>query len=273
VLCLLPQFFCRIDAQEPISQPACKDGNFPWVVQLTPDSSNPGNKLKLARKRFYLSSLPFELATNVDLTTIPTLRNYYKSVGASPHLIDWFERNHCDTIYCRELTADEVACDDTGTTTCVPEFTTAYRNALKELNGNQEMARKWVTNYPPLSSQELRIGFFDAKTDWFKRAVEAIETRLGITYRIKSTITDKDGVGYFYDLCPGSYYVSSIGPIGAEGSEFYWESTKPIKVEGPPAENQAIRVTLAFPPGKEKKNWIIAKPVVKVVSDATTSAP
>ena len=38
-------------------------------------------------------------------------------------------------------------------------------NALAKLNGNQELARKWITNYKHLSSPKLRIGFFEAKMD------------------------------------------------------------------------------------------------------------
>ena len=187
-------------------------------------------------------------------------------------MIGWLEENHCETIYCRELTADEVECESIDPEKCVPEFTSAYRSALEKLNGNKELARRWVTNYPPLSSSRLSNGFYAAKSEWLKRAVEAIEKGLGSTSEIRSTITDKDGVAYFHDLCPGTYYVSSIAPIEVEGSAFLWETTKPIKVEGPPDVTRAIVVTLAFPPGKDKKNFFVGKPVVEVVSGQKSSA-
>ena len=71
----------------------CKDGASPGVIQLTPDPANP-NKSALARKHFYLSSSPFNLANNVSLKTAPSLRSYYHNVGASPQLIAWLEENY-----------------------------------------------------------------------------------------------------------------------------------------------------------------------------------
>ena len=257
----------------PIPPPPCKNGESPGVIQLTPDTSDPNNKLKLARKHLYLSSCPFDLANNVRLGTAPSIGSYYSSVGASSQLIGWLKENHCETIFCRELTANEVECGGIDTKKCVPEFTSAYRDALKRLDGNKELARKWVTNYPPLSSSLLSVGFYAAKTEWLKRAVKAIETGLGNTGRIRSTITDRDGVAFFHDLCPGTYYISSIAPIEVEDAAFLWETNKPIKVEGPPEVNRAIVVTLAFPPGKDKKNFFVGKPVVEVVSGEKTSAP
>src|SRR5437879_670110 len=161
LLCWLVAFDRRVHRQvataAPPSRPpspTCKDGASPGVIQLTPDPSN-ANKLALARKHLYLSPSPFNLAVNVNLKTAPSLRSYYKGVGASQQLIDWLEDNHCETIYCRELTEAEVKCEGSDQKRCVPEFSTAYRNALIKLNGNQELARKWITNYGPLSSPNL----------------------------------------------------------------------------------------------------------------------
>ena len=150
LFCLLALFDRQAGAQiAPSASPnraVCKDDASPGVIQLTPDPAS-ASKLALARKHFYLSPLPFNLATNVNLKTAPSLRTYYKAVGASQQLIDWLEDNHCETIYCRELTADDVKCAGSDPQKCVPEFAAAYRNALTKLNGNQEQARKWITNY------------------------------------------------------------------------------------------------------------------------------
>src|SRR5436853_6499649 len=116
------------------------------------------NKLALARKHFYLSPSPFNLATNVNLKTAPSLRSYYKDAGASQQLIDWLEDNHCETIYCRELNADEAKCDGSDPKKCVPEFATAFRNALTKLNGNHELDRKWNTNSEHLYTARLVVG-------------------------------------------------------------------------------------------------------------------
>ncbi len=136
VLCLLIMFEGTVLAQTATSAasaaqpppPLCKDGVSPGVIQLTPDSTNP-NKLALARKHFYLSSSPFNLMSNVSFKTAPSLRNYYNGVGASAQLIEWFEENNCETVYCRELTEAEVTCEGVDPKKCVPEFVSAYRNA------------------------------------------------------------------------------------------------------------------------------------------------
>ena len=90
-------------ACNPMPPPPCKEGVSPGVIQIIPDSST--NKSKLGRKRFYLSSCPFELAASLNLATAPLLRPFYQEAGASPQLISWLEENHCETIYCRQLTA------------------------------------------------------------------------------------------------------------------------------------------------------------------------
>jgi hypothetical protein len=243
--------------------PLCKDDVSPGVIQLAPDPTNP-NKLALARKHFYLSSSPFNVVDNVNLKTAPSLRSYYKSVGASPQLVEWLEENNCETIYCRELTEAEIKCDEGDAKKCVPEFVSTYRNALTKLNGDQELARKWITNYEPLSSPRLRVGFYEARTAWLKGALEAIEKKSEDGYRIRSTISDKDGIAFFYDLCPGTYYIASIAPVDIQGADIFWETLKPIKVEGPPDVNKAVVVTLAFPPGKDKKNFFVGKPVAEI---------
>lgn len=236
-----------------------------------PDASSPDNKLKLARKHFYLSSSPFNLAKSVNLKTAPTLRSYYSAAGASPQLIEWLEENHCETVYCRALTAEELRCEGIDQKKCVPEFMEAYRIALAKLKGNQELARRMVTNYLPLSSAKLRTGFFEAKTQWLKSALEAIEKAQG--NRIRSTVTDRDGIAFFYDLCPGTYYVSSIGPIEIEGAGLYWETVKPIRVKGPPGMNKATVIILAFPPAKDKNNFFVGKAVSDLISEQKIAAP
>lgn len=268
-MCLLVALECPVAAQAASSTPSaspslpCKDGASPGVIQLTPDSNNP-NKLALARKHFYLSSSPFNLVNNVNLKTAPALRSFYNSVGASTQLVEWFEGNNCETIYCRELTEAEVKCDGVDPKKCVPEFVSAYRNALTKLNGNQELARKWITNFEPLSSAKLRTGFFEARTEWLKSAVEALEKSVGSDYRIRSTITDKDGMAFFYDLCPGSYYIASVAPVDVQGADMFWETLRPIKVEGPPEVSKPVVVTLTFPPGKDNRNFFVGKLVAEI---------
>jgi hypothetical protein len=258
-----------IAACSPLPPPPCMEGVSPGVIQIIPDGSSPANKSKLARKRFYLSSCPFNLVNSVNFTTAPTLRSFYGGVGASAQLIAWLEENHCETIYCRELTVNEAKCEGSDPGKCVPEFNAAYRNALSGLKRDENLALKMITNYAPLSDARLRIGFYEARTEWLKNAVLKIESAVRTDYRIRTTVTDKDGIGFFYDLCPGSYYVSSVAPIDVDGVEIVWETAKAIKVEGPPEMKTATRVTLGFPPSKDKKNYFAGRPVSDFAKPAT----
>jgi hypothetical protein len=250
-------------ACNPIPPPPCKDGVSPGVIQINPDTS--ANKSKLGRKRFYLSSCPFNLAASLNLATAPALRIFYQDAGASPQLISWLEENHCETIYCRQLTTPEAKCESVDPNKCVPEFAAAYRNALVDLKDNAALALEMITNYPPLSAPKLRTGFYEARTEWLKNGIAKLESSFGGDYRIRTTVTDKDGIGFFYDLCPGSYYISSVAPIDVDGVGMIWETAKPIKVDGPPNVNTATKVTLAFPPGKDKKNFSVGRSLAEVL--------
>src|SRR5829696_3442762 len=234
VWCLLIAFECPAypqtatpAASASTSPDGCEGGVSPGVIKLIPDTTSPDLKLKLARTRFYLSSRQFNLANTVNMSMAPSLRGYYSGAGASPQLIGWLEENHCETVYCRELTADEVGCVGDDPNKCVPEFVGAYRNALANLKGNRELARKLITNYPPLSAPGLRVGFYDEVTKWLGGAVEAVERAAG------------------------------------GGARLFWESARPVKVEGPPDVNGATVVTLAFPPAKDKKNFFVGKPAAE----------
>src|SRR2546421_147615 len=79
------------------------------------------------------------------------------------------------------------------------------------------LARKWITNYEPLSSPSLRVGFYEARTTWLNVALAVLEKKLDNGSRIQTTISDKDGVAFFYNLCPGTYYVSTVAPIDNAG--------------------------------------------------------
>ncbi|HEX8846941.1 MAG TPA: hypothetical protein VF791_20025 [Pyrinomonadaceae bacterium] len=192
----------------------------------------------LTRKRFYLSTKPFNLDGR-NLGAVPTRESYYKSVGASPELINWLETNNCDTIFCRELELKELTCKTTDKD-CVREFVDAYAEALRQLK-KPELARRWVTNYGKLSSPELSTGFYLKKKQWLDGiigksgkvekpgAVRLIEQADGLAPgAIRTAMTDMKGEAYFYGLCPNSYYVSSIAPVEVEGESFIWDTAEII---------------------------------------------
>ena len=226
---------------------------------------------QLARKRFYLSSCPFNLDKIAAASRAPTRRGYYSNLKASPQLIKWLEDNNCDTIYCRELTREEVACKS-GEAVCVPEFVRAYEEALKKLKGDAELARRWVTNYGPLAAPELRVGFYEQKAKWLDATVKEAERAAALPAgTIRTAMTDRRGVAYFYDLCPGTYYISTIAPVEVEGERIIWETTA-ITVKGPKAgEPDQLAVTPVFlanvPSKKKRANYFVSRKV----ADASAS--
>lgn len=235
----------------------------PHVLQVSANLKQSDKSVVVARKPFYLSPCPFNLEKLPGQTRPPSRKSYYAGVKASQQLINWLEANNCDTVYCRELRREEVTCN-TSDATCVPEFVQAYNEALSKLKGDQELARKWVMNYAPLSSAQLRVGFHDEKMKWLMAEVAAVEKASGLAPgTIKSAVTDRQGYVYFYDLCPGAYYISNLAPAEVAGERILWETTA-IKVEKSDTLEK-IPVTLSNVAAK-KKNYFVGKKITEAVS-------
>ncbi|HKC65254.1 MAG TPA: hypothetical protein VKB86_16550 [Pyrinomonadaceae bacterium] len=275
-LCLVSLFALGAQAQTPTptpspatqssapcsAQPACP-ALAPHVFQVAVTLKQSERSVAVARKPIYLSPCPFNLDKAPVGARAPSRKSYYTSVKASQQLINWLEANNCDTIYCRELTKEEVTCKASDAT-CVPEFVQAYNEALAKLKGDGELARKWVTNYGPLAAPQLRIGFHDEKMKWLAAAVAAIEKANNLAPgTIKQAVTDRQGYAYFYDLCPGAYYISNIAPAEVGTDRILWETTA-IKVEKSDMLEK-IPVTLTNAPAK-KKNYFVGKKVAEAVS-------
>jgi hypothetical protein len=289
VLCLSTAFALNSQAQTPTptptptpapcAQPTPCPKLAPRVIQVSviykkgEQPLQQGEGTPLARKRLYLSSCPFNLDRLQSAPRAPTRKNYYTGIKASPPLIKWLEDNNCDTIYCRELRREEVTCQMTDAA-CVPEFVRAYNEALRKLKNNEELARKWVTNYEPLSAPELRVGFYNEKTKWLSTLVRAAEQASALAAgTIRTAMTDMRGVAYFYDLCPGTYYISSLAPVEVRGEAFTWETTA-ITIKAPRAgEEQPTDITQVFlanvPSKKARKNFFVARKISPAATSST----
>ena len=263
---------------------SCRAGTVPGVLKLAPDQSG---KLKLARQQFYLSSCPFDLTNGVDLAQAPSRKSYYGSKRPSPQLIAWLEANDCDTVYCRELSVEEVACK-VGDKVCVPEFVEAYNEAHSRLK-NTNQARKWVTMYGPLANEELRVGLSQAKRAWLETSVKRLEGVMRERVKapaevsfIRSAIADDEGEIIFYDLCPtaagAAYYFSSVAPIENSGKRLYWDSIISNRVSDVLNPTTPLTITLAFPSGdpnrdKDGQKKLVGKPVTGHGSGQNPSGP
>lgn len=252
--------------------PSCPAGVAPGVLKLVPDQNN---KYKLARQHFYLSSCPFNLAASVDFSKLPSRKSYYGEINVSPELIEWLEVNNCDTVYCRELTPEEVTCK-VGDKGCVPEFVRSYQAALAKLKVSDK-ARKWITMYGPLAEEKFRVGLYLARKAWLEAAVRRLESSMkeranGFTEGpfIRSVIADDEGEIFFYDLCPTTpgvvYYFSTIAPLESGGKMLYWESPLANRITDSLNPTTPMTVTLATPTGdpnkdKDSQKKLMGKPV------------
>jgi hypothetical protein len=161
----------------------------------------------LARKRFFLIKGSLEqnktLIEAIDRQPLTSRDCYYARAGASKDLINWLRENDCESIYCRELQAEDVEGPH-----AVREFADALAAREKEL-GTRQLARKWLTVNVP---EKLRDGFYRERQTEIATIIKQAEAASGA--KVLSVMTDRNGTAYFTDLEPGSYTLSNI--VGTE---------------------------------------------------------
>src|SRR5689334_2722202 len=138
----------------------------------------------LARKRFFLIHGSLEqnraLLEAIERQPLTTRDCYYQKNGASAALIGWLKDGDCESIYCREVEQEFVACPK-----AVPEFAAALAVSEKEF-GNAATALKWLTtNVPP----NLRDGFYRNQKDALDALLKQAQTTSGAP--IQSVMTDR----------------------------------------------------------------------------------
>lgn len=161
----------------------------------------------LSRKRFFLIKGSPEqnksLIEAMERQPLTTRDCYYARAGASKELIDWLKVNDCESVYCRELVAEDVEGPQ------VPrEFSEAMTAGEKQF-GSRLLARKWITVNLP---EKLRDGFYRERQNEIASIIKQAEASSGA--KVLSVMTDRNGSAYFTDLEPGSYTLSNI--VGTE---------------------------------------------------------
>ncbi|MFM9904697.1 MAG: hypothetical protein ACKVQJ_09025 [Pyrinomonadaceae bacterium] len=172
-----------------------------------------GDKLKLARKRFYL--FPGGLKDNAELlerirsAEITSRDCYYLSAKASPEFICWLQRENCDGPFCRAVSSTEVA--------GVPEFDAAYKKGLTLYRGKTELSLSWLINN---LETPLVAGYYDQQRSFVNKILGGLKP-LQTTI---ATITAAEA--YFVDVPIGDkaqkYLVSTIVPVDLGDKSYVW---------------------------------------------------
>jgi hypothetical protein len=177
---------------------------------------------ELPRKRFFL--IPGSLDENralieqIKQAPVTSRECYYRSHGASDALIKWLQQNDCESVYCRQIEDKYLVGNES-----VPEFKTAYEQALKEFK-TAELSRRWLSNYLPA---QIRDGYYNSKQAAIDQLVKQAENRNGKP--VMSIMTDRKGTAYLTDIEPGIYMISNLAATETEKSSILWICETQVK--------------------------------------------
>jgi hypothetical protein len=192
------------------------------VIRLKVKYKSGETTKELPRKRFFLIRGSLDenraLIEQIKQTTPASRECYYRSQGASDALIKWLKENDCDSVYCRPVEDKNLGGPDT-----VPEFKTAYEQALKELK-TAELARRWLSNYLP---PQIRDGYYNSRQQITDPLIKQAESRSGKP--VMSIMTDRKGTAYLTDIEPGIYTISNLVGAETEKSSILWICEREVK--------------------------------------------
>ncbi|HEX3279952.1 MAG TPA: hypothetical protein VHR36_01865 [Pyrinomonadaceae bacterium] len=178
----------------------------------------------LSRKRFFLIKGSLEqnktLIAAMDQQPLMSRDCYYTRAGASPSLINWLKENDCESVYCRELTSEDVEGPH-----AVSEFASAL-SAGEKTYGNRQLALKWLTVNLP---EKLRDGFYRQRQTEIASIVKQAEAASGA--KVISVMTDRNGTAFFTDLEAGNYTLSNIAGAEIGQSVSLWNCDVQIKAD------------------------------------------
>ena len=192
------------------------------VIRLKVRYKSAAGAKDLPRKRFFLIKGSLEqnqsLIQQIKQTNLVSRECYYRMHGASEPLIKWLNENDCESVYCREIEDKYL-----NGTEAVPEFKTAYDQALQELKAPQD-ARRWLPAYLPV---ELRDGYYKAKQQTIEGLVKQAENASGKP--TMSIMTDRKGTAYLTDIDPGIYTISNLVASETEKTSILWVCEREVK--------------------------------------------
>lgn len=202
-------------------------------LEISGRVSAGGQQVKLKRKRFYLFrgglEANKEMIDRIKAATVTSRDCFYCKARASAAYTAWLKAEDCESPYCREITADDIA--------KVPEFQAAYQKGLKQFRGKTDLARKWLTtNLAP----ELRDGYYADR----KKLTTGL---LGTAKPLQSSMTDSVSViAIFIDIPMNiaagkkteTFLVSNLVPIEIGEKSYVWACEVEIgagkKAKAPP---------------------------------------
>ena len=194
-----------------VSSAQVTGGSGSILVQAKPIKS--GDKLKLARKRFYLFNGGFKenaaLLERIKKEEMPSRDCYYTQAKASPAFMCWLQAENCDGPFCRPVLQAEIV--------GVPEFDAAYKKGLTLYKSKPALALSWLINN---LDAPLVAGYYDQQRAYIDRVLGTLKP----LQTTQATITAAEA--YFVDLPVSDkgqkYLVSTIIPVELGDKSFVW---------------------------------------------------